>query len=194
MNWLEFLTPYQTAGAELFSDSFLRRWGSKSWRPSDDDRKAAALLHTQIVSRITTQTLGYLEGVEQTALESIYSLFEQTRTIGSLLPGGTHFDALAWEVLNTLVRPFTAKWHSASKRGALEALDSSDEFRAQLTQLQPVLRRFDELLLHLRDGAPPPPFLVAPSDREKAIEDEMESKVVWGISTSHGGIDGKQAE
>jgi hypothetical protein len=194
MNWREFLTPYQTAGRELFSDSFLLRWGSKRWKPTDDDRKAAALLHIQIVSRITTQPLGYLEGVEQTALESIYSLFDHTRKIGIRLPGCSHFNALAWEVLNIRVRPFTAKWHAASKGGALDSLDSTDEFRTQLTLLQPVLRRFSDLLLHLRDGTPPPLDSVVSNARDAAIRAEMDTAIVWGISPSHGGIDPKQAE
>ena len=194
MNWIEFLTPYQADGAELCSAHFLRRWGGEEWKPTDDDRKAAAMLHTQITSRITTQRLGYLEGVETTALESVHDLFQKTRDISDHFPGCRHFDALAWEVLNIRVRPFTARWHRESERGVLAALDSTDEFRSQLTQLQPVLRRFDDLLVHLRDDHPPPPVENGSSDRDNSIAEEMGGEVSWGIPIRHGGIDPEEAQ
>src|SRR5262249_22537276 len=150
--------PYQNADHEppLCSAAFMSRWGELPWTPSDDDRKAAARLHTQIVSRITSQRLGYLDGDEKTALVSVYNLFQKTRDICDKLPAGRLFDAIAWDVLNTHVRPFTAKWHRESERGALSALDATDEFRADLGDLQRLLRRLDDLLLHLRDDSAPP--------------------------------------
>src|ERR1700688_3341165 len=78
MNWGDFLHEYQEGVAALFSDEFMRRWEREPWQPNDDDRKAAAKLHIQITSRITTQRLGYLDGVEKTALDSVYALFQST--------------------------------------------------------------------------------------------------------------------
>ena len=88
------------------------------------------------------------------ALTSVFTLFQTTRDIAHAHPGARHFDAIAWDVLNNQVRPFTAKWHRASERGSLSALDATDEFRAELNSRQEVLTHFDRLLLHLRDGRP----------------------------------------
>src|SRR5262249_48820880 len=111
MLWREFLSPYSQRDGALFDDAFLNRWGEEKWSPNAEDQTSAAKLHIQMISRITTQPLGYLEGVEKTALKSVYDLFEDTRTICTLHWDARHFSILAWHVLNTHVRPFTAKWH-----------------------------------------------------------------------------------
>jgi hypothetical protein len=189
MTWTEFLHT-SPAGDALFGTSFLQRWGQQNWTPSSDDRVAAGKLHTQIVSRITTQRLGYLDGVEKTALDSIYALFEKTRIICNEHPLARHFETVAWHVLNTHVRPFTARWHRESERGRLNALDTTDTFRAELAQLQPLLQGFEDLLAHLRDDAPAPPRLQeAVNDRDVTIEEEMNRKLEWGISERAGGLD-----
>ncbi|MEY2562424.1 MAG: hypothetical protein QOH88_617 [Verrucomicrobiota bacterium] len=194
ITWADFLRPYQTAGPQLFSATFLQRWGGEEWEPNDEDRKAGAKLHTQLASRITTQRLGYLDGVEKTALDSVYSLFEKTRKLGDEYPGARHFDAIAWDVMNTRIRPFTAKWHRASESGVLGALDATDEFRAELSALQVVLERFDRLLLHLRDGRPVADAAVeGKSEREETLRDEMASELPWGIPHLLGGIDQEPA-
>jgi Patatin-like phospholipase len=194
MIWAEFLNEYQAATVPLFSESLLRNWGNEPWAPNDDDRKAAGKLHTQLTSRIATQRLGYLEGEEQTALESLYALFQTTRDIVDEFPSCRHFDALAWDVLNDRVRPFTAKWHRESERGMLAALDATDEFRAQLADLQPVLRRFDELLLHLRDNQAPPKSAGESSDRQRAISEEMNAELAWGMQPQYCGIEAETAK
>src|SRR5215472_17249119 len=90
MNWNEFLTPYQAEAGELFSKTFLERWGKEKWAPSPNDRTAAAMLHTQIISRITTQQLAYLDGVERAALDSVYALFKATRDLNDRFPDARH--------------------------------------------------------------------------------------------------------
>jgi hypothetical protein len=185
MTWANFFQQHQ----RLFSDAFTRRWADERWAPNEDDRKAAGMLHIQLSSRITTQRLGYLDGVEKTALESVHALFESTRKIADQFPTCRHFDALAWDVLNTHVRSFTAKWHRESERGRLAALDATDEFRADLAQLQPLLRRFDEALVHLRDDQPPPRAVKDLSDRETIISEEMCGELRWGIQAQNGGIE-----
>jgi hypothetical protein len=193
MNWEQFLVGYQTDANELFNATFLKRWGKEEWKPTQDDRKAAGMLHTQISSRITTQRLGYLNGVEKAALGSVYALFKATRDISDRFLDAQHFDAVAWEVLNTRVRPFTTKWHSESERGALAALDATDEFRAELIQLQGILKRFDDLLLKLHDENAPAAIDEGPSQRESQITSEMAAKVEYRIPINHGGIDASQA-
>jgi hypothetical protein len=80
MNWEQALAGYRDDSTGLFSTSFLERWGKEEWKPSQDDKTAAAMLHTQINSRITTQRLGYLEGVEKLKQPGI-------STTGFRLPG-----------------------------------------------------------------------------------------------------------
>jgi len=185
MTWNEFLQRYQADGRALLSNAFMQRWGGEPWEPSQDDRTAAAKLHTQIASRITTQRLGYLDGVEKSALDSVYALFQKTRDIADQHPDCRHFDAIAWEVLNNRVRPFTAKWHRASERGALAGLDATDEFRAELSGLQEVLLRFDQLLTHLRDGRAGEGKAVPPrAGREEPIDREMGQELPWGIPSA----------
>ena len=189
MSWAEFLGPYQAGDTPLLSKAFVTRWGGERWEPEDADRKAAGKLHVEVASRISTQRLGYLDGVEKSALDSVYALFQRTRDIGDEFPESRHFDALAWDVLNTRVRPFTAKWHCESQRGALTALDATDEFRAELVTLQLLLQRFDDLLLHLRDDRPPPRAADHPSERDSGIAGEMAAEVRWGIPRYCSGLE-----
>ena len=188
MDWKEFLGPYDEEG--LFDPTFVARWGERAWNPVEADRQAAAKLHMQIISRIATQRLGYLDGVEKTALDSVYALFGLTRAICDKLPDARHFATLAWQVINTHVRPFTAKWHRQSQRGRLSALDTTDVFRAELATLQGKLRRFEELLAHLRDGEPPPAAAEERngSAREASIREEMNRCMHWRIPAVQGGI------
>jgi len=188
-NWASFLTRYQANGIVLFSEEFISRWGDEQWNPTDEDCAAAGKLHNQITSRIATQRLGYLDGVEKTALLSLYVLFEKTREIVDAHPKCHHFETIAWHVLNTHVRPFTAKWHQENERGLLSALDMTDEFRGELADLQKVLQRFDDLLLHIRDNKRPRRATSGVSGAEARIVGEMGAKVQWGIPISFGGID-----
>ena len=99
-------------------------------------------------------------------------------------------DAVVWHVMNTHVRPFTAKWHRQSERGALAALDATDIFRHDLTVLQKYLVRFDALLVAIRDKAPkaeiPEP---GSTGREAKIKEEMNEKLCWEIHERLGGLD-----
>ena len=186
-NWRQHLVAYQLSDVALFDAAFLDRWGDRSWNPEEADKRAAAELHTQISSRITTQPLGYLEGVELAALESVFQLFGKARDAADKNFGADHFDLLTWHVLNTFVRPFTARWHPQAKSGALSALDTTDEFRAELAALQGVLTVFDELLLDIRDGQRPPPVSRS-ATRSTPIELEMRKPLQWGISGVRGGL------
>ncbi|MDI7065249.1 hypothetical protein QMO17_28760, partial [Klebsiella pneumoniae] len=143
--WGTRLEPYQTPNFQLFTDDFFRRWKNTIWAPVLADQQAAAELHTQLSSRVTTQALGYLDGVEVIALDSLYRMFGYARAIQDKHFGAVHFEACTWHILNTHVRPFTAKWHRRMQAGALSALDDTDEFRNELALLQPLMARFDEL-------------------------------------------------
>ena len=71
MTWNRVLASYGTGPLPLFDTAFRARWGASAWKPNDADKAAAAQLHIQLISRITTQRLGYLEGDEKTALKKV---------------------------------------------------------------------------------------------------------------------------
>jgi hypothetical protein len=189
--WRSHLAPY-TSGVVLFDQSFIDQWGDQIWPHHDasaDDVTAAAGLHVQLISRITTQHLPYGDGVEATALKSVYELFGQAREIFKKHSQCRLTDAITWHVLNTHVRPFTAKWHRQSERGALSAVDATDVFRDELASLQKVLTHFDALLVEIRDGCPPPPVQKnGESERERRIAQEMQRSLAWGIDSKLGGL------
>ncbi len=129
-----------------FDQTFFKEYGQRSWTPSEADHRAALLLHLELISRIATQHLDYSQGVEEAALNSIFELFGKTRAVCSSNPGCSTFEIVAWHVLNARVRPFTARWHSISQAGGLRALDTSDEFRAELEVVQLALLDLDVAL------------------------------------------------
>jgi hypothetical protein len=188
MTWRDALS--QAGCAPLFDRAFLESRGDASWRPAEDDKAAAAKMHIQLVSRIATQPLGYLAGDEKTALTSVYNLFEKAREISTAHPKAHHFEAVTWHVLNEHVRWFTAKWHGRSERGALAALDATDEFRKELNALRPVLQQFDRLLVFLRDdvAAPVAGTVQAQPDPVEPVADEMKVPLAGGIRRKFSGF------
>ena len=116
------------------------------------DQDAAWELYIEMLTRISTQPLPVETGDEQTALDSVYSLFPITREILRRHGRGTiQFAKVAIPVLNQIVRPFTAKWHKESLRGAFDHEDSRKEFREELTTLQEDLRNYNRLLADIAE-------------------------------------------
>ena len=109
--WMELLASGDEGDIVVFDDVFLKQWDGRPFAPSQDDKAAAAKLHIQLVSRITTQRLPYVDGEEAAALDSVYRLFGEARGIFKDHPASSATDAIVWHVMNTHVRPFTAKWH-----------------------------------------------------------------------------------
>jgi hypothetical protein len=193
MTWRDALEPYLGHDPALFEKMFASRRADRPWQPVDDDRTAAAKMHIQLVSRIATQPLGYLAGDERTALTSVYNLFEKARDISTAHPKAHLFEAVIWHVMNERVRPFTAKWHGKSERGALVALDATDEFRAELKALRPVLARLDDLLLFIRDGVAAP--RARPGRPEPApVAVEMDGPLTGGINRRFSGFSDKSQD
>ena len=129
-----------------FGEKFLNNTG-RNPDSITNDRKAAWDLYVEMVTRITTQPLDPEHGDEQTALDSVYSLFQTTREI--LLKQGPDcvvFAKIAIEILNQKVRPFTAKWHRKSLKGAFDKSDECTKFRVELETLQEVLRAYTRTL------------------------------------------------
>lgn len=117
------------------------------WNPAETDKVAAWELYVELLTRITTQALAVDDGDEKTALDSVYSLFPTTRSI--IKQNGRdciEFTKIAVVVLNQKVRPFTAKWHRVSLSDGFENPSICAEFRAELEDLQTVLRRYTAML------------------------------------------------
>jgi hypothetical protein len=136
----------------------LENWGMTSlklkagfleteWKPTDPDKDAAWDLYVELLTRIATQPLAVADGVEKTALESVYSLFPTTRAI--LKTRGrpcVEFTKLAVVVLNQVVRPFTAKWHRISTTGGFSDPATCKQFRQELDILQRQLLAYAKAL------------------------------------------------
>lgn len=107
---------------------------------TDRNKEAAWAMYVQMLTRITTQPLPDEDGDEQTALDSVYSLFATTRDIltecGREAP---EFSKLAVLILNQKIRPFTAKWHVPSIEGAFEDPEKCKEFRQDLEERRGIL-------------------------------------------------------
>ena len=111
------------------------------------DRDAAWELYVEMLTRIVTQPLPAEAGDEQTALDSVYSLFPTTREIlRQRGRGAVEFSKVAIPVLNQVVRPFTAKWHKESLAGAFLDEAKRMEFREELESLQEELRNYNRML------------------------------------------------
>ncbi len=176
--WRQHLAALNPGPSSIFDADFLGRFGKRMWNPCDADKVAAHTFHVELISRVATQPLGYSSGVEQRALASIFELFGRARAITQQEPNCQTFETIVWHVLNTYVRPFTAKWHERSESGELNALDSSDIFRAELQIIQRCLVALDDVLNSIRDREG---LSASIADRSinQAIKIEMERPVGW---------------
>ena len=127
----------------LFGKEFLDAYGDHDWLADESNKAAAHQFRTELVSRIATARLSYGKGDEKRALLSIVELFKRAREITAENIGCSTFEIMVWHALNSTVRPFTAKWHPLSETGALDAFDSSDDFRAELYRIQDLLRELE---------------------------------------------------
>lgn len=116
------------------------------WSPGKADSSAAWEFYTELRTRITTQRLAYRAGDEGAALDSVYRLFELSRSIIKANQGCTHFATLTIQALNAHVRPFTAWWHREKLAGRLSSADIRFHFRRELFDLQVVLRKLTHLM------------------------------------------------
>ena len=120
------------------------------WQPDDADKNAAWAMYIELLTRITTQKLPDEHGIEATALQSIYKMFEITRDV--LKRNGrkcVNFTRIAIIVLNQVIRPFTAKWHKLSEKGAFQNDEQCKAFREELIELQDKLLCYTQLLSEL---------------------------------------------
>jgi hypothetical protein len=118
------------------------------------DQGAAHQLLTELRTRISVQPLPYQHGVELRALESLREIFDHARAAMKSNPGCAQFAALATNMLNTTLRPTTARWHRAATDGRLASKDGADEFRADLARVRTELVGFADQLHQMAYGTP----------------------------------------
>ena len=90
--------------------------GEIEWEPDPTQRKAAWELYIELVTRISTQPLDMDHGLIREAMNSLYSLFGETRQIlraagPDVGVGDDTVGGVAILVLNKGLRPFLSKWH-----------------------------------------------------------------------------------
>nr|WP_320114044.1 hypothetical protein [uncultured Desulfuromonas sp.] len=142
MKWQKWLEQWDMTSLKV-KTPFL----DMEWQPQDEDKSAAWELYVELLTRVTTQPLAINHGDEETALNSIYSIFPTTRDV--MKRNGRHcveFTKIAVLVLNQKIRPFTAKWHRMSSQGAFSDEEKCMEFRTELSQLQTVLKVYTQML------------------------------------------------
>ncbi len=117
------------------------------WKPNDVDKDAAWEMYIELITRVSTQDLLPSHGDEATALTSIFKLFDITRNV--IRRKGRQcesFSKIAIIILNQKIRPFTAKWHKISEAGGFSNVKTCHDFRAELADLQEVLRIYSRML------------------------------------------------
>jgi hypothetical protein len=160
-------------------------FATAEWSPQLADKRAAWKFYTQLRTRIATQALDLKAGDEAIALQSIYELFAAHRKIIDQNPGCTHFSALAVDVMNRVVRPFTAQWHKWKIEGLLESADHRYDFREQLEKLQVRLRSFARLMAKLAGDESPHLSKLEPDTK---AQPDLGRPIPYGIF-DHGTID-----
>jgi len=142
MKWKKWLENWDMTSLQI-KTPFLEM----EFQPQNADKDAAWDLYIELLTRITTQPLPKEHGDEQTALNSVFSLFALTRDV--LKKHGRdagEFSKIAIVVLNQVIRPFTAKWHKLSIDGAFNDAKQCNEFREELKKLQLVLGIYTQML------------------------------------------------
>jgi len=135
------------------------------------DQSAAHEFLSELRTRIATQPLPYQDGVEATALESLKDLFKLARAAMSKYPGCAQFADRVATVLNTDLRPVTAKWHRGFTEGRLSARDGATEFRGDLLDVQDKLRSLAGELHQMAYGTD----LVAPQPQPVMSDVELDN-------------------
>ncbi len=114
---------------------------------NDADKKAAWEMYIELLTRVTTQNLKSEEGDEQTALTSVFKLFDITRDIIKRYGSECfEFTKIAIVILNQIIRPFTAKWHRSSLAGEFDKKEKCELFRNELIKLQSDLCQYTKML------------------------------------------------
>ncbi len=145
MNWEEWLNKIDAKSLKIKSPIMELQVEFK-----DADRIAAWNMYVELLTRVTTQDLPDGVGDEETALISIYSIFDSTRLVlKEHGRKGINFSRIAILVLNQVIRPFTAKWHKLKLDGAFNDPSCCASFREELKELQEQLKLYVRILANI---------------------------------------------
>lgn len=143
---MKFPNPFRRVDAQSLTVRLsLPGTASVSWTASFEnaDKLAAWELYIEMATTVVTQPLVDDHGDEETALNSLYSLFPTTREVLRRHgPPARECSRVAIAVLNQAVRPFTTKWHREALSGSLKNETRRRQFRAELEELQHHLRNY----------------------------------------------------
>lgn len=126
--------------------------------PEEADRKAAWELYIELATRISTQPLPAGQGVDETALASLHSLFASSREI--MKRHGREaaaFARIGIAVLNHVLRPFLTRWHPVlAAPVAAVAPDPAllATFRQELESIRQDMLEYARLLAAIADVEP----------------------------------------
>ncbi|MDM8548777.1 hypothetical protein QUF72_01815 [Desulfobacterales bacterium HSG2] len=142
MKWKKWLENWDMTSLKI-KTPFLEM----EWNPREADRNAAWELYVELLTRVTTRELDTGEGDEETALQSIYSIFGTTRNVIKHYGRDClEFTKIAVLILNQVINPFTAKWHKLQMENAFQTKEGCHKFRKELSELQPKLRNYTKML------------------------------------------------
>ena len=116
---------------------------------NDNNKNASWQLYVELITRVATQPLVGDRGDEESALESIYNLFNITREIIKQYGREAEtYSMLSFCLLNMVLRPFTSKWHKIFKSGSVNKKNHK-AFRKELCELQVIINKFSGVLLQI---------------------------------------------
>lgn len=140
---------------------------SGTWEPDKSEVSAAWELYVEMVTRTPLGGLSPHEGSLREALDSIYSLFETTRSIlrkyGPTVARPKRgrklsFGYLAVSMLNLVLRPLLTEWHPKLRRLELDnplldekTWEGRSDFLAALNKIKGQLRQYAELFAKVAD-------------------------------------------
>jgi hypothetical protein len=116
---------------------------------NEDKKIASWQLYVELITRVATQPLLEDRGDEESALASIYRLFDITRDI--IKEHGRNaetFSMLSLCLLNMVIRPFTSRWHKIFRKNSINE-DNQKVFREELNELQLLINKFSGVLLQM---------------------------------------------
>jgi hypothetical protein len=135
---------------------------NESTPAAQPSRRPAHELWVELSTRITSQDLHFRSGQEEAAVKSVVDVFETTRALMRANPEAAAFLTLAGCLLET-IRPYTNRWHAwQDERDLFLGPTQRLQFRLELQQLQPQLKRFAELLKQLAEGGTCDPLPAKP--------------------------------
>lgn len=140
--------------------------GKLEFEPNEVEQRAAWALYVELTTRIATTPFDPERGLLRVVLNSLYSLFDLTREIlreagPDVAEGPNSFGAVAIDILNKGLRPFTTKWHSALLAHEQERLPDvsvlahehawkhTQEMRQELAELQEEMKIYADVLAQI---------------------------------------------